>query len=232
MIAASQIYLGRGGGAKLPYDAEVEYLESTGTQYIDTGHVPTASTRMVVDAAITSDAILPNMFGTYFGYGNVGNPNYARNYFRLFVVNRGGNHIVGSSLRSMPSLVGAFTWDADRHIYELWNGSESSSDIELRQGVFSVDGVESVSEASEPPSGVADHGIVLFGYRGNSANNPPFIRAEPYWRVYGVKIYEDGVLAYDFIPVRVGTISYMYDRVSGQLSGNHGTGDFLYGNDK
>lgn len=36
MIAARQIFLGR-GGAKLPYDAEVEYLESTGTQWIDTG---------------------------------------------------------------------------------------------------------------------------------------------------------------------------------------------------
>ena len=28
------------------YDAEVEYLESTGTQWIDTGHVPTINTKV------------------------------------------------------------------------------------------------------------------------------------------------------------------------------------------
>lgn len=28
----------------IPYDAEIEYLQSTGTQWIDTGVVPTAGT--------------------------------------------------------------------------------------------------------------------------------------------------------------------------------------------
>lgn len=35
----------------------------------------------------------------------------------------------------------------------------------------------------------------------------------------------------DFIPVRVGTVGYMYDRVSRQLFGNRGTGDFILGPD-
>ena len=33
-------------GKRLPYDAEVEYLESTGTQWIDTGIVPSFNTRI------------------------------------------------------------------------------------------------------------------------------------------------------------------------------------------
>ena len=41
MIAARQIAFGKAAGKRLPYDAEVEYLESTGTQYIDTGWLPT-----------------------------------------------------------------------------------------------------------------------------------------------------------------------------------------------
>ena len=34
----------------VPYDAEIEYLESTGTQWIDTGYVLSASDRIVVQA--------------------------------------------------------------------------------------------------------------------------------------------------------------------------------------
>ena len=41
----------------------------------------------------------------------------------------------------------------------------------------------------------------------------------------------DGVLVRDFIPVRVGQVGYMYDRVSGQLFGNAGTGAFIVGPD-
>ena len=41
-----------------------------------------------------------------------------------------------------------------------------------------------------------------------------------------------GVSIFDFIPVRVGSIGYMYDRVSGQLFGNSGTGAFIIGPDK
>jgi hypothetical protein len=42
----------------------------------------------------------------------------------------------------------------------------------------------------------------------------------------------EGVLTEHFIPVRVGTTGYMYDKVSGQLFGNVGTGDFILGADK
>lgn len=50
-------------------------------------------------------------------------------------------------------------------------------------------------------------------------------------RFYYVKIWDGGDLISDFIPVRVGTVGYMYDRVSGQLFGNDGTGDFILGPD-
>ena len=43
---------------------------------------------------------------------------------------------------------------------------------------------------------------------------------------------DNGVVLADMIPVRVGSVGYMYDRVSGQLFGNDGTGDFIVGPDK
>ena len=46
------------------------------------------------------------------------------------------------------------------------------------------------------------------------------------------KIYDanDGLI-FNAIPVRVGTTGYLYDRVSGKLFGNAGTGDFVLGPD-
>lgn len=47
-----------------------------------------------------------------------------------------------------------------------------------------------------------------------------------------MKIIVDDVLTRDYIPVRVDTTGYMYDKVSSTLFGNAGTGDFILGNDK
>jgi hypothetical protein len=45
------------------------------------------------------------------------------------------------------------------------------------------------------------------------------------------RIWSGNTLVGDYIPVRVGQVGYMYDRVSGQLFGNVGSGDFILGND-
>lgn len=46
------------------------------------------------------------------------------------------------------------------------------------------------------------------------------------------KFYDSsGSLVLNLIPVRCGTVGYMYDRVSGTLFGNDGTGDFIVGAD-
>ena len=42
-------------GKRLPYDAELEYLESTGTQYIDTGVVPTNTTGCFIRCTFCAD---------------------------------------------------------------------------------------------------------------------------------------------------------------------------------
>ena len=51
-------------------------------------------------------------------------------------------------------------------------------------------------------------------------------------KIYAIKIWENNVLVRDMIPVRVGNVGYMYDKVSKQLFGNAGTGgDFVLGQD-
>ena len=52
---------------QLPYDAEVEYLESTGTQWIDTGIVCSIGIGVKADIAILelNDTTYPQFFGSY-----------------------------------------------------------------------------------------------------------------------------------------------------------------------
>lgn len=50
-------------------------------------------------------------------------------------------------------------------------------------------------------------------------------------KVFYLKFYQNNNLVRDLIPVRVGQVGYLYDKASGILFGNVGTGDFILGND-
>ena len=46
-----------------------------------------------------------------------------------------------------------------------------------------------------------------------------------------IKITIGNNIKYDLLPVRVGQTGFMYDKISGQLFGNSGSGNFILGND-
>lgn len=50
-------------------------------------------------------------------------------------------------------------------------------------------------------------------------------------RLYSCTIKEGDTLLRNFIPVRKDGVGYLYDKVSGELFGNAGTGDFILGPD-
>ena len=55
--------------------------------------------------------------------------------------------------------------------------------------------------------------------------------SRPKCRIKYAKFHKGSILVRDFIPVRKGTVGYLYDRVTGALFGNAGTGDFVIGPD-
>lgn len=65
-----------------------------------------------------------------------------------------------------------------------------------------------------------------------SAFSPAQDISYPGDRIYAAKLYDSNTLVRDFIPVRVGSVGYLYDRVTQQLFGNAGTGAFVLGPDK
>ena len=61
---------------------------------------------------------------------------------------------------------------------------------------------------------------LFFGYNANTQA-----------KIASYKHIKNGQTVIDFIPVRVGNVGYMYDKVSRQLFGNNGTGNFILGPD-
>jgi hypothetical protein len=186
------------GGKRLPYDAEVEFLESTGTQYIETGVIPDWNTKLSVTTAATATteqfmgAIDANTDRFHFSF-------YSAGLFRGCI----GRQQIG--MGSADQLIHTFTLDAPNN-------------------TVSEDGTSySVSRAGTVPS----VSIWLFG---RNSDNPSYVRRIKV-RIYSCQIYQNGTLVRDYIPVRKGTVGYLYDRVSGKLFGNAGTGDFVLGPD-
>ena len=191
----------------LPYDAEVEYLESTGTQYIDTGFIPNQDSRLVMDVLIPSLSTGACTFG--------GSVNGAwRPGFSVY----GGNtsYYMSSIYNQSDVASGTYKFNANnRHI------------VDLNKNIYTVSRNGSHIYSYSHPTG--DFTLVksIDLFRLNIAT-PRYGK----FRLYSSEIYDNGTLVRDLIPVRVGQVGYMYDRVSGQLFGNDGTGDFIVGPDK
>lgn len=207
MIAARNAFLM--GGAKLPYDAEVEYLESTGTQYIDTGVVQNSTVSVSVDCLPTNGVISSGRFYSGPLFGNVSDYAYAF-CFTTGVVN---DFFVCNSTVKIDSN------KTERQLLTMTN-SLGTRTINGNTQSWQLSGTTITGQSS------------MFIFARRTAGTP-FCGT---WRIFRAKISEAGVLVRDFIPVRVGSgssaVGYLYDRVSGNLFGNAGTGAFIVGPDK
>ena len=190
---------GAWSGKRLPYDAEVEYLESTGTKYIDTGAIINYSD--VVEAV-----------------ASINNRNSIFGYVDSLTVQR--FNVTGSGTSSYayfgktPSSFGNTTTQYD-----------TKYKFSLGDGKFIIDGtIVGTREYTDETLGGS---LILFARKQNNLIND-FLAG----KIYSFSVKRNGVKILDYIPVRVGDVGYMYDRVSGQLFGNSGTGAFIIGPDK
>lgn len=182
-------------GKKLPYDAEIEYLESTGTQYIDTGVVldATMTVRVLYDY-IQKGFVFGARSTTYSGYSGVTNESDGPYSIRY------GNKLIYTQ-RTIPL---------------------GTNDVVISPIGVILNGA-TVSSTTYGNDFFSGH-CFLFTINNNG---------QPYKGIYAVtriiRFSIDNII--DLIPVRKGNIGYMYDKVSGELFGNSGTGDFVLGPD-
>lgn len=195
-------------GNALPYDAEIEYLESTGTSFIDLG--------VQFELPITIDA---NIYLPYYNYGI-------------------SSVLCGGSLNGTRFWVCSFTPNYPNYVNcALVNNSISTLtvpkeeffnlNVDFQNGkqLLKINGTVYVNKTNttsvNPPTTTVKLLIASF----TNTQFPP-LRAR--LGKFNITI---GATNFELIPVRVGQVGYMYDKVSGQLFGNSGTGDFILGND-
>lgn len=185
----------------------VEYIESTGTQYIDTDVVYNENTGLDCGFAFTPQTITSakHLIG-----GQTNNTRY--NPLYCTVVD-GSNKI-----RTLLNIDGSanITRDFDTDYHTLQFNTYSDKKV-VYDGV--VEGtVESIGTGNS---------INLF--RRNFSTGYTYCNG----RLYYVKLYDNDTLIRDFIPViDEDNTAYMFDRVTHTLFANAGTGTFLYGNKK
>lgn len=179
------------------YDAQVEYLQSTGTQYIDTGIVVADTDKIFADAMFLSKSGDNMLFGASGNSGEGG--------IRVEIYSNSTYYVRFGSTSSVSASTSALN---QRHNFEL------------RKNYFGVDGVQTRTPSY---SSMPSRSLWVFS-RNNSVTGVV--------RVYGFEIKNvsnDDIIS--LIPVRIGQVGYMYDRVSGHLFGNAGTGNFIVGSD-
>ena len=211
MIAAHQTMLAP-QEAPLPYDAEVQYLSSNGSQWINTGFAPTFPSNLEYKARvlfpdITNRKIMGLQGGMYFG-------------------------VVSGKLQ--PGLGGSDTVNVNvsanaAHDFDIVFYLTQSS-LSVKSAIdWYVDGTSGTVNAYLYNYLSADAPVWIF-----TANNASGLRGAS--SVYSFQILVNGAAVRDYIPVRVGygagAVGYLFDRVSGELFGNAGTGAFVIGPDK
>ena len=202
------------GGSSLPNESEIEYLESNGLQWIDTGYIPNANTQLYVEFSIRKfnsnirDATAP--FGVRSGWGN--------KQFVLFspVNDRNTEYFCYGNSYTQKSIA-------------LQLNTRIICTIDKNHWVITTNGTsEDHTFSSTESSRLPTLNTILFSY----SNNGTVVIAYNVIDIYRFYVMENDVKVLDYKPYRVGSVGYMKDVVDGSLHGNDGTGDFVLGPDK
>ncbi len=179
---------------------QVEWIQSTGTQWIDTGVLGKSTVNVALDMQWVSGN---NLFGERSS----------------------------TSAKDRFGFWGANTWVAVNY-GGLDSGQKNSSDMSARV-VVSNDNCELFANGSSLYTAARQQfasSIPLAIFTVRKSVNPATTEACSQYRLYGLKIWDDGVLVRDFVPChsKNGELG-VFDLVEGRFRGNNGTGTFLAG---
>lgn len=198
---------------KVKYKRELEYLESTGTQYIDTGIRGTLDTAYTIALQATKSSA--SITSVVFGSRSSASSN---NISTLFGAEIGDVWVQDFGNYSATRL--------QANTNSLMNKVEVHNSKNLRY-VKDLETGEYTESKSVWSSSFTTPNNLLLG-----AKSDGFVAAMTNFcgRYYSCQITENDVLVRDFIPVLdVEDRPCMYDKVSGELFYNKGTGVFKYG---
>lgn len=197
-----------------PY-IELDYIQSSGTQYIDTGVQVKSGYKIEAKFNHTPNS---NSFNAVFG----GRTNWNDNQLTYC------NRAEGSNTRKMI----AYRYETK----PTWAATYTGADVTMvyDKNVFTInDGTHTQTQTLTDYTFSDPHTLFIFGLNHNGAvETDSMINM----KLYYFKIYDYGTetLLRDFIPVK--RISddeiCLYDKVEGEFYTNDGTGDFIAGPEK
>lgn len=196
------------GGKSLPYDAQVEYLQSSGTQYIDTGILPNNTTKVELKGVFKYSAATTR-FGSRAGSTSL-----------QFDIITGIDNTIRIDFGT--GTYDNSQWTIGKKVVNTIVIDATSKKATAEYGGSTVTHTYGSSFPSQ-----SSYPLTLFAF--NSAGT---ILCASDMIVSSFRCWKSSVLIMDMIPVRIGTTGYLYDKVSGQLFGNAGTGSFILGPDK
>lgn len=190
---------------KRKYYCEVEYIESSGTQYIDTGIIPSNNME----------------FRTKINFTSISSGDVSVISAR-----------VGGSNRTQPIFCYANKWTvAIGNTYDS-NGASVSTNTyyDIKSVITEGKTITLYANGSQVATLTNTSGIANVPFYIFARNYGVFIDAYSSLKMNYMKIYSGGVLVRDFIPVLDWDMTpCMYDKVTEQLFYNAGTGDFVAG---
>ena len=181
---------------------QVEYIQSSGAQYIDTGFVPNQDTRVVMDIDLTS------AFSTY-------------GWITLFATRNGSS--VGFGLFSNAAMTSVY------HVYASKNATISTSlkgrhTVDKNKNETFIDG-NSIGSFAYTAFIAPLQLRLLYDNQPNGGDKHPFVG-----KVYSCQIYDNGTLVRDYVPCKnVSGVFGLYDLANDVFYQNAGTGTFVAG---
>lgn len=178
----------------------IEYIESSGTQYIDTGFKHNQNTRMVADLSFSDISNWSYPFGS-FGGSNGTNKLFCA---EIDDTQHLGSYF-GSSYKISITASGRHSFDLNKNVHKIDNSTHTFSAVTMQ----------------------SEYNDLVFGATGYDGNaNLPHTKI----KLYSFKLYDNGTLIRDFIPViDQDNVACLYDLVEGNFYYNKGTGTFAAG---
>lgn len=187
---------------------QVEYIESTGTQYIDTGIKPSLYTDIKLKCYVPFNST--NTKSIYWTRRDVSNMRYttfglilnSKSNIRAYRLSQGDSSISTNLSNTLSNEI----------IYETKGDS------------YTING--NTYTFSSPEINSLDYSIYLFGLNENGSNYT--FTAEGGIKLYYFKIYENNGLVRDFIPCyrKLDNKPGLYDTVEGKFYTNQGSEEF------
>lgn len=189
---------------EMPYDSKVSFIESSNSEYINTGIKKAATTEKLVIKAKVCFTATPSGETDLVGSGNGNTPTMGI---------KGGYYFLWAYSGTAWQPVAVNTkWHNISYQFNYGTGR-----------VFTLDGTVYTDANKRNEFSGGTNTLYVF------AKGPNIYPAKCKLREITIEI--DDNVVFDAYAVRVGSVGYLYDKVSGQLFGNAGSGSFIVGSD-